>query len=111
MTARVFTSANIERRLKFMDENGIDMAALSTNYIRTFDQCKKWNDYCAIVVKQYPKRFVGFATVPPTGGKAALAELERAIKELGLRAFRRWERYLIVLPVSMISSKASGPFA
>ena len=42
------------------------------------------NDYVAAIVKQYPQVFIGFATVDPWKGKAAVQELERSIKELGL---------------------------
>lgn len=43
------------------------------------------NDYVAAVVKKYPDAFIGgFASVDPWKGKMAVAELERAVKELGL---------------------------
>ncbi|MGH9760319.1 MAG: amidohydrolase family protein, partial [Blastocatellia bacterium] len=42
------------------------------------------NDEVAGIVKQYPKQFVGFASVDPWKGKWAIDEMERAITELGL---------------------------
>jgi uncharacterized protein len=42
------------------------------------------NDEVAAIVKRYPGRFVGFASVDPWKGKAAINEMERAISELGL---------------------------
>jgi predicted TIM-barrel fold metal-dependent hydrolase len=42
------------------------------------------NDEVSAVVAKYPGRFVGFASVDPWKGKRAVAEIERAIKELGL---------------------------
>lgn len=42
------------------------------------------NDEVSAVVAKYPGRFVGFASVDPWKGKRAVAEMERAIKELGL---------------------------
>ena len=42
------------------------------------------NDYIAAIVQRYPQQFVGFASVDPHKGKAAIKEIERAIKELGL---------------------------
>ncbi|TMD43365.1 MAG: amidohydrolase [Chloroflexi bacterium] len=42
------------------------------------------NDYVAAIVQRYPQQFVGFASVDPHKGKAAVKEMERAIKELGL---------------------------
>src|SRR5262245_22985811 len=46
------------------------------------------NDYVAGVVEKYPDRFIGFASVDPWKGQAALKELERAVKELGLRGLK-----------------------
>lgn len=77
-------ASNVELFLKFMDEAGIDMAGL-TNHSKTLDECTEWHDFCAGLVERYPDRFVGFATVPPLGGKPALDELERAVKEKGMR--------------------------
>jgi len=42
------------------------------------------NDYVASVVRRFPERFVGFASVDPHKGHAAVEELERAVRELGL---------------------------
>lgn len=42
------------------------------------------NDHVASIVKKYPDTFAGFAGIDPWKGKLALAELERAVKELGL---------------------------
>jgi hypothetical protein len=46
------------------------------------------NDYVADVVKKYPDRFLGFASVDPWKGALAVKELERAVKELGLRGLK-----------------------
>ncbi len=76
--------------LKWMDEAGIDMAVLTVNLINGLEPMKRWNDFCATVVKKYPKRFVGFAVIPPAGGKAALDELDRAVNGLGMRGVHIW---------------------
>jgi predicted TIM-barrel fold metal-dependent hydrolase len=78
-------SSRVAERLQFMDEAGIDVAVLSTNPLKTLEQAVRWNDHCANMVRQAPKRLVGLASVPPLGGKAALKELERAIKDLGMK--------------------------
>lgn len=78
-------SSRIEERLEFMDKAGIDIAVLSANPLNDLDQAIRWNEHCAKMVRQAPSRFVGLASVPPLGGKPALNELERAVKELGLR--------------------------
>jgi predicted TIM-barrel fold metal-dependent hydrolase len=83
-------AARAESHLEFMDAAGIDIALLTTNPITTLDQCRRWNDFCAGLVKDHPDRFVGFATVPPLGGEPAFDELERAVKELGLRGVHIW---------------------
>ena len=46
------------------------------------------NDYTADIVKRYPDRFMGFASVDPHKGKAAVIEMERSVKELGLRGLK-----------------------
>ena len=46
------------------------------------------NDYIASVARQYPDRFIGFASVDPWKGALAIQELERSVKELGLRGLK-----------------------
>jgi predicted TIM-barrel fold metal-dependent hydrolase len=46
------------------------------------------NDYVANVVKTYPDQFIGFASVDPWKGEEALHELERSVKDLGLRGLK-----------------------
>jgi hypothetical protein len=43
------------------------------------------HEYVAEMVRRFPETFIGFAGVDPWKGKAAVEELERAVKELGLR--------------------------
>jgi hypothetical protein len=42
------------------------------------------NDEVADIVKKYPGRFTGFASVDPWKGRRAIDEMERAITELGM---------------------------
>ncbi len=46
------------------------------------------NDYIASVVDRFPDRFVGFASVDPHKGNAAVDELERAVRDLGLKGLK-----------------------
>ena len=46
------------------------------------------NDYTADIVERYPDRFMGFASVDPHKGKAAVNEMERSVKDLGLRGLK-----------------------
>ena len=91
---RIFEDAsNVDRYLQFMDDAGIDMAVLTANsFTGGLEQMKRWNNFCAEVVKGHPSRFVGFACVPPLGGKPALEELERVVKELGMKGVHIWTR-------------------
>src|ERR1051326_1125955 len=42
------------------------------------------NDTVAEIVRRYPQQFIGFASVDPHKGQAAIEEAERAVKELKL---------------------------
>lgn len=46
------------------------------------------NDYVAETARRYPDVFVGFATVDPRKGTAAVMELERSVTEMGLRGLK-----------------------
>ena len=82
-----------ERRIKFMDESGIDMQVLSygagspqniSDKSLAIELCKEANTELSNLIKLHPTRFAGFAILPVADPKAAAAELERAIKELAL---------------------------
>jgi predicted TIM-barrel fold metal-dependent hydrolase len=91
---RIFEAASrAERFIQFMDDAGIDKAVLTTNnFSGGLEQMKRWNTFCAEVVKRYPARFVGFACIAPMAGPAALEEIDRAVGELGLRGLHIWTR-------------------
>jgi uncharacterized protein len=46
------------------------------------------NDFVAGCVRAHPEAFVGFASVDPLKGDAAVVELERAVRDLGLRGLK-----------------------
>lgn len=46
------------------------------------------NDYVASIVEKYSDQFIGFASVDPWKGQLAINELERSVKELGLRGLK-----------------------
>jgi len=60
-----------------MDEAGVEWGLVEAGT----------NERTAEVVSQFPTRFVGRAIVNPHHGMEAVRELERAVKELGLRSF------------------------
>lgn len=56
---------------------------------------ERCNDYIAACVRQAPERLVGFASVNPLyqGPERAVAELERAVTELGLSGVKLYPMY------------------
>jgi 2,3-dihydroxybenzoate decarboxylase len=80
-------------RLPEMDRLGIDMQVLSLtspgiqmqvdSAIAVAD-ARKANDYLAAVISKHPQRFAGLAAVPLQDPPQAVAELHRAVEELGL---------------------------
>ena len=74
----------IEFTLAEMDATGVEKAFLRA-WMRPVGVIIS-NDDIAAIVQKYPDRFLGMATVDPRKPMAAVRELERAVKELGLRA-------------------------
>jgi 5-carboxyvanillate decarboxylase len=77
----------IEQRLRDMDEAGIDMQVLSAGSSEpgVVIPGRKTNDSLAEIIRKYPERFSGFATLPFHDPPASAKELERAVKDLGLK--------------------------
>jgi 5-carboxyvanillate decarboxylase len=82
-----------EGRLRHMDQAGIDMQvlSLSTPGCEQFDGehgqafSRQTNEVLSTVVEKYPDRFAGLAALAPQDPQQAARELERAVKELGLK--------------------------
>jgi aminocarboxymuconate-semialdehyde decarboxylase len=84
---------NVDLRLKDMAKVGIDMQVLSLSIPSvdafppeegmTFAQMV--NEELSNISKKYPDQFVFFATTPLKAKEGAIAELNRAVKELGAR--------------------------
>ncbi len=107
MRTRIWQDASsVERFIQFMDDAGIDMALLTMIMVATIEDARKANDLCAKIVQKYPNRYIGCASVSPVGGKPALDELERAVKELGLKAVHIYTRN----GGHYLDSKAMWPF-
>lgn len=82
-----------DARLRMNDRLGIDLQVLSPNPITYFHHieadvaagfCRWHNDELAAVVADHPDRFLGFAQLPMQDPHAAVAELRRAVGDLGL---------------------------
>ncbi|UCH87424.1 MAG: amidohydrolase [Dehalococcoidia bacterium] len=74
----------IELTLAEMDATGVEKAFLRA-WMRP-EEVIISNDDIAAIVQKHPDRFLGMATVDPRRPMDAVRELERAVKELGLRA-------------------------
>ena len=83
-----------EIRLGEMDRYGIDLVVLSQSgpgvqaeedTSRAIARAMDNNDFLAKQVQRQPSRYAGFATLPMQVPKAAADELERAVKQLGLK--------------------------
>lgn len=82
------------RRLSFMDEAGVTMQVLSygaegpqnlPDKALALRLCQAANDSLARIIELNPKRFSGFALLPMVDPLAAAQELERSVRQLGLR--------------------------
>lgn len=83
-----------EKRLRLMDEHGMEMMILSLNApaVQAIPDAKKAgetarraNDFLAQQVARRPERFQGLAALPMQDPELASRELERCVKELGFR--------------------------
>ena len=73
------------RKYEEMDMVGV---LVSINSETTTGEKPDSNDYIADIVKSFPKRFSGFAAIDPWQGISAVEELERSVKDLGLRGLK-----------------------
>lgn len=82
-----------ERRLRDMDDTGIAMQILSLTApgVQVFDAAeatalaRDFNDQLADAIRQHPTRFSGLAAIAPQDPADAAKELERGVRQLGLK--------------------------
>jgi len=72
--------ATADELIASMDEAGIDISVITNIGWATHQTCVETNDYILESIARYPDRLVGFATVQPQSGEAAIAEVERCAK-------------------------------
>ncbi len=84
---------DIPFRISEMDRKGIDVRALSLSTPNVYywhgaaqiEVTRRINDTLAAQCRAYPDRYVGLASLPLDDVDASLAELERAVGELGMK--------------------------
>jgi aminocarboxymuconate-semialdehyde decarboxylase len=84
---------DLDRRLRDMDRQGVTMHALSlmppmvywADAALGLRLARLVNDAMAEAIRAHPDRLVGLATLPLQAPEAAVGEVTRAVKELGLR--------------------------
>lgn len=83
-----------EKRLRLMDEHGMEMMILSLNAPavqaipdpqKAIEIARRANDFLAAQVARRPERFQGFAALPMQDPDRASRELERCVRDLGFR--------------------------
>jgi predicted TIM-barrel fold metal-dependent hydrolase len=69
-----------EELISAMDKNEVEISVVLNFDWSTQSLCVEINDYILESIARYPKRLVGFCSVVPSAGDAALQEVERCIK-------------------------------
>jgi len=107
-------------RLALMDEQGVDVQVLSLTTpslhnlapLVAVDMANRVDDLIAKTCACRPDRFQGFAALPTPDPEAAASELERAVRELGLKGAllcgRTRERHLDHPALRPILTKAAA---
>lgn len=79
----------LETLTRQMDIAEVDLAVLLAIDCEATRGCKlPSNEVVAELVGKHPERFIGFAGVDPNKGGGALEDLDRAVKELGLKGLK-----------------------
>ena len=85
--------APIDARIAEMDRLGVDMQVISLTPTlwrhevegrHAIEMAREVNAATSAMVKEHPTRFAGFAFLPLQDAAASVAELERAVRDLGL---------------------------
>ncbi|MDY7010873.1 MAG: amidohydrolase family protein [Planctomycetota bacterium] len=88
--AESISNRSLDDIITDMDAAGIDVSVIvGTDLTGSLGVVMVTNDSVAEMAAEYPRRLIGFAGVDPTTGvSAAVDELERAVRELGLKGLK-----------------------
>jgi aminocarboxymuconate-semialdehyde decarboxylase len=92
-----------ETEIEDLDARGIDIAVVTASTVlqgtswadpqTDLELCRRCNDTTAEWVSRYPQRFVGSIVLPLQDVTLALGELERGVKQLGLKVVNAGSSY------------------
>ncbi len=90
-----------EGRIEAMDADGVDVQVLSLTSpgVEQLEPAlggelaRASNDALAELIRKYPDRFSGYAALAVKDPEAAAGELERAVKDLGLKGWKTHSNY------------------
>jgi predicted TIM-barrel fold metal-dependent hydrolase len=90
-----------EKRLKAMDDAAVDMQVLTLTApgVESLDPALgetlaiSANNALSEIIRRHPKRFSGYAALAPKRPRQAAGELERAVRELGLKGWKTHSNY------------------
>lgn len=95
--AEDFTKFWADRYVEEMDKNGIDKVVTWGIVMRPYD-CRSTVEEVAAVARRCPDRIIPFHCADPHGGKAAVQDLERAVKDFGFRGMKVFPSYNWINP-------------
>ena len=102
-------------RLSLMDESGVDVQVLSLTSSgihnlgsASVNRAKQTNEFVTSIIKNNPGRFQGFAALPTPVPKEEAKELERSIKNLGLKGGMLCGRTIRIIDNNTVIVKPSS---
>jgi len=72
--------ATAKELIASMDEAGVELSVALNMGWMNHELCVETNDYILDSISRYPNRLIGFCSIQPKAGDAAIAELERCAK-------------------------------
>ena len=105
---------SFEQLINAMDMNGIDIAVVTGIGWENPELGRESNAYIAEAIHKYPKRLVGFCSVNPIWGDAALTEIEACagdgFRGVGELHFQSWDTTIqSIVPMAEVASRLEMP--